>query len=366
MQPADWWDAAWKERRAVAVTDPGLTAPLADFTVPVRLSAAAPGRAFDYAKAKADGSDLRFVGADGAVLSHEIETWNPAGESLIWVRLPALAKAMGSDAVANLWVYFGNPDAPAVDAAQAGATWSAAHTGVWHFEGDGEDATQNAHHAENQGATFVEGKFGRGALFDETARHHMIVADVDRPKSIVGGADGATLSVWVNPTIPVVQATGSQSDNDDNGNIVFTIGGYKPDQHNSYTGFNISAQGRMITHVDPADKKPYKRLRSEPGVVPMGAWVWLTYVIDLPKAEVRFFKDGQQVAAISDGQPFTDVVYNTAPSVHVVIGTEEDYTKHFYDGIMDELRMEKGIRSPEWIAAQHRAMTVEGYVTLPQ
>lgn len=359
--PADWWDAAWKQRRKVVVKDALLEAPLTDFAVPVKLGAAVGG-AFDYAQVKPDGSDLRFVSSDGVVLSHEIEAWDPAGESLIWLRLPTLAKDAASDVVATVWLYFANPAAPVPDAALASGTWAMGHTGVWHFAGSGNDATPLAHHAMNEGATFVDGKFGQGAQFSEKALQYLVVSP-GKTKAIVSGAQGSTLSVWVNPTIPRVQATGSQGDNDDNGNVVFTIGGYNPDQHNSYTGFNISAEGRMITHVDPADTRPYRRIRSEPGVVTMNEWAWLNYVIDLPKGEVRFFKDGKLVAALSEG-PFTDVVYNAKPSAHAVIGTEEDYTKHFYDGIMDELRIEAVIRPPEWIAAQFRAMTVAGYVTI--
>jgi hypothetical protein len=45
----------------------------------------------------------------------------------------------------------------------------------------------------------------------------------------------------------------------------------------------------------------------------------------------------------------------------VVIGSEEDNISHWYTGSMDELRIEKGMRSPAWIGAQYRAMTAPGY-----
>ena len=63
--------------------------PLSDFPALVRLGTSISG--FDYADFKlTDGGDLRFLDADGNVLSHEIDTWNPGGMSLVWVRIPTL------------------------------------------------------------------------------------------------------------------------------------------------------------------------------------------------------------------------------------------------------------------------------------
>ena len=59
---------------------------LKHFPVLVRLSTAING--FDYADCGTDGAGLRFADADGNLLHHEIDTWNTAGESLVWVDLP--------------------------------------------------------------------------------------------------------------------------------------------------------------------------------------------------------------------------------------------------------------------------------------
>ena len=47
---------------------------------------------FDYADVLSAGKDVRFVTADGTVLPHELDTWNPAGESTFWVLLPKLER----------------------------------------------------------------------------------------------------------------------------------------------------------------------------------------------------------------------------------------------------------------------------------
>ena len=65
---------------------------LADFPVLVRLSSQTIV-GFDGAACEVDGSDLRFVNETGDVYyPHEIDTWDRDGESLVWVKLPQLAK----------------------------------------------------------------------------------------------------------------------------------------------------------------------------------------------------------------------------------------------------------------------------------
>jgi len=104
-------------------------------------------------------------------------------------------------------------------------------------------------------------------------------------------------------------------------------------------------------------------VRSEPGVVDVHEWAWLTYVVDLPVGEVRFYENGAAAGTVSEGA-FNASTYDPEASLQVVIGTEEDLTKHFWDGGLDELRIEKGTRSASWIAAQYRAMTAPDYVTV--
>ena len=64
-----------------------------DFPALVRLNEGVGG--FSYARVRdlAGGGDIRFTLNDRqTVLTHEIDKWNPNGESVIWVKLPKLAK----------------------------------------------------------------------------------------------------------------------------------------------------------------------------------------------------------------------------------------------------------------------------------
>ncbi|MFX0016634.1 MAG: DUF2341 domain-containing protein [Candidatus Hermodarchaeota archaeon] len=59
---------------------------------------------FNYSKAKPDGSDLRFYDPLNTPLSYWIESWNPAGKSIIWVKVPNVGTS-------TIHMYYGNPTA---------------------------------------------------------------------------------------------------------------------------------------------------------------------------------------------------------------------------------------------------------------
>jgi autotransporter-associated beta strand protein len=111
VSDATVWNAgtmsAWSHSTRIAF--PGYTASetLTNFPMLVRLdSTQVPG--FSYAQmAFSNGADLRFTDASGVELSYEIEQWNPAGTSLVWVKVPALSKG------GSIIAYWGNPQATA-------------------------------------------------------------------------------------------------------------------------------------------------------------------------------------------------------------------------------------------------------------
>ena len=114
--------------KSIDITFPGYTGAttLTDFPVLVRLS---PARnSFDYSTCAADGADLRFSDAAGNLIPHEIDTWNTAGESLVWVKVPSLTS---STKITAYYGYTGSGQLPVVTASDV---WSADYVGVWHMK----------------------------------------------------------------------------------------------------------------------------------------------------------------------------------------------------------------------------------------
>jgi hypothetical protein len=96
-----WWNSSWKLRRKIRFNNAGQAA-LAGFPVLVRLDSTR----VEYFRTQDLGQDIRFVDADDSTpLAHEIELWNEAGSSYVWVRVSQINGSSGSDFI---WMYYGN------------------------------------------------------------------------------------------------------------------------------------------------------------------------------------------------------------------------------------------------------------------
>lgn len=104
LAPADTIDAsAFSQSFGIRFQGYSGSTALTDFPVLVKLSEAT---GFQYAKAAAGGADLRFALADGTLLSHEIDTWDPSGVSTVWVKVPTL------DATTEIKAHYGCSGTP--------------------------------------------------------------------------------------------------------------------------------------------------------------------------------------------------------------------------------------------------------------
>jgi len=101
-----WWDGAWSHRVRLRFHAAERSDDLVDFPVVVLLHAD-----FDYATARTDGADLRFVDRGGQLLPHEIERWERNGNTLIWLSLPHVPAGSADD---YIFLYYGNPAPPGV------------------------------------------------------------------------------------------------------------------------------------------------------------------------------------------------------------------------------------------------------------
>jgi hypothetical protein len=330
---ATWWQPAWSRRRAVtlaAVADEELAG-----GVPVLVSLAAAD--IDHAAAAADGADVRFVDEQGQQLAHEIEAWDRSGESTAWVLLPRL----GAKTAARFWMYYGNPTAPARSAAERAATWQAAHAAVWHFAGDARDAT--AHHFDGQpnAGRFAPGWRGQAAVFDASKRDCVALA---MPGGIGAGASGITVSMWV-------KHEGEVHDGQD---IILGIGTTETTGHLSRVSIAVSPGLGLIGEANP-DEGAWDVTSSADRTLVNGQWQLLAAVIDVPAKTITLYKNGVPL-----GRPFkgrwTSAAYKNAPANRVTIGCEEDRSKSFFNGAIDELRVETVARSSAYLAAQARIL----------
>jgi hypothetical protein len=179
-------DREWSNRRKLAFDNSAQAENLVNFPVLVRLDSSR----IDYAKTQDAGQDIRFYDADNTtLLSHEIEKWNEAGSSYVWVKVPQIDAASTSD---HIYMYYGN--AKAADAQSGTTVWESNFRGVWHLGASASDSTANANNGTNVGAvTLAAGKSGDARSSDGATQYINMSGT-----SIAANLGAVTLSAWVN------------------------------------------------------------------------------------------------------------------------------------------------------------------------
>jgi hypothetical protein len=106
------------------------------------------------------------------------------------------------------------------------------------------------------------------------------------------------------------------------------------------------------------DETRWQVNESAAGTSPNGEWHYFTVVIDVAGKSITLYRDGVELGAPRAGV-WSAQAFPESPSNRVTIGCEEDKTKSYFNGVIDELRVEAVARNPGWIAAQARAVTGE-------
>lgn len=138
----------------ISFTNYNKTETLTNFPALVTLSNNVGGSGFDYSGfLSTNGYDLRFYGDAGftapgystAPLNYEIESWNTAGASFVWVQIPAFTNGTRVWAV---WGDSGNTTQPAYST--NGSAWGSEFKAVYHMDEANflaQDSTANRHNA---------------------------------------------------------------------------------------------------------------------------------------------------------------------------------------------------------------------------
>jgi len=192
---AAWWNKEWTQRNLFTLDTggdgAGLTGSAGSATVLVRLH---DGN-FAFTAAKEDGSDLRFIAADGkSELAYQIESYDPLlNEAFVWVKLP---EVKGGEKQA-ITLYYGNASAAA--AGKPGDAQDGDSVLVYHFGtrgGNPADATANGNNSTTP-ATIAEGSLIGNGLRLNGAAPLVIPAS---PSLEWQAGQSLTVSTWVKPT----------------------------------------------------------------------------------------------------------------------------------------------------------------------
>ena len=284
------------------------------------------------------GRDIAFVDERGHVIPHEIDTWNPNGMTLIWVRLPEMNN--GTKFTMCYRSPLVNPPADPGNVFEK-------YVGVWHMneKGDGivdvVDSTVNRLDGETHANSlaYSSGRIGYARRVAQQAGTsstygHILVRDKnDILRTGVGNV--FTYSCWsklADNAPGWAYLVSRKSEDASNGWGVQYHDGNVSDKLRAYGGSTVKNE-YVTFNVSGYSHK---------------TWAYWTFVFS--NQTFAAYLNGNKQSSVTLKHPVAND--DTAELDGIVIGGQQIGTGAL-NGWVDECRYSKGMRSPDWIKAEY-------------
>jgi len=300
------------------------------------------GQRIDYTEVRDPATDLRFhAPIEDIDLPFEIDQWNPAGESYVWVRVPRIAAGSKSD---SILMYFG-ADAGGVE--KRSEVWND-YDLVLHGKPQGtRDAFTSSAPPPMIGdvsaVTTIPGRVGSSFVFTGDGTDHSI----EFGGSLLDGWPTYTLEMWI-----YLDYTSSAG-----------FGNPGPEPQFFDKPGDALRLGRIFG-VDGIDFLFQAQLDTD--YVGTGAQYVSTFVRVQRWAHLLWTFDGSTQWLYRDGD-FSDVIGLGGPTTLIAGNSPVVFGGHngSINGMLDELRISRSYRGPDWVLAQYLAMS-DRFVTFPR
>ena len=329
---------------------------LTDFPVLVRLSKVRND--FKYAKCPNNGANLRFSDSEGNLLAHEIDTWNPAGESLVWVKVPTF------NASTVITAHY-DCDSP-VDALPAAQVWSNGFIGVWHLgqsarplvdsTGHGLDFTKSCTLSNKDEGYFdnriefaSSGIVGNSVAFDKgTAGDHaggLYAYDTEQTR--MDGFTTATLEFWSyeRDLIPT------------NSNGRYLISKYTGSTSFAYMVTEQAKDNRYASQLRRVNNTNFSVNPNSYGVRTLNKWMHNVYVYDSVNNHGYYYMNGVNR---TNGTYTPDQAVTTI-DIPLCLGNRDSNSQYAFPGSFDELRLSSVARSADWVKATYATVMDDNF-----
>ena len=341
------WLAGWRYRREITIDHTLIDGALVNFPILLYLGTSSGTGSTDvsaiFTELGANSLKIAATIDDGTTECYvEIETWdNGNNKAWLWVKVPAISNSVDT----ILYLYYDNTHDDNTD--KVGVVTSVPGQAVWdddfvivmHLKEAGsgaanefKDSTSNGHHASTVGGTpdQVDGKISKGQNFIDTHSDAIFLADhadFDLTTAI-------TIECWLN------------LDSNDNNNRGIATRLTSPGADAWTMGKFNDAAGNKVGFLINAGAAGDGILSSE--AAPTEEWHhWMgTYDTDVGADQAMLYKDG---TLDGQGPSVNNMVVNNQPIM--LSRWYSNVGGYYLDGSIDEFRMSKIARTPEWAKA---------------
>ncbi|MCW5977378.1 MAG: DUF2341 domain-containing protein [Bryobacteraceae bacterium] len=335
-----WYNGGWAYRKAIVIQGGKVSGgPHANFPVLVQLY----GDANLAASARNDGSDILFTLNDHATkLDHEIELFDRAsGKLTAWVRVPSLSGAANT----TLYMYYGNSGA--ANQQNPSGVWDANYVGVWHL-GNG-DSTAASFYKDSSGgnhgtmtdakgnATNTPAAAADGMAFAGDSDGRIRMATAAALNNLA--ANGMTVEIW------------AQADSRNRGYSWPRL----VDKNNETSGgwkLYRNGSGAFLFSSRWSDLDQWWQAGTLDKTTP--AYMAVAYDGSSGTNDPAMYKDGQRLTITSRSARPSGTL-NADASVPLAFANQANGNRAF-DGLLDEVRISKTIRSDGWIQTTYNAI----------
>ncbi len=306
--PQGWWDCDWTLRQRVVMPGLPLEGSIDDLPVPLPID-----------PQLRDDTSLRVVDDASSPVAFERD-----GE-ITWVRLELVEPR--TDVV--LWVYGGNLDAPPSETLPV---WDDDFAAVWHHS-DATDSTTTNDVIESN-VTYEPGRLSDAARFDGSASYEL--PPIEAMADLREG--GLSFETWV-----LADALPEG-------------GGYYQRLFDKTDNVNASRGWSVLLFGEP----PSSRLQVDIGFTSEAQWNtptfesgdWVRVAVTLaPGEQPRIWANDEElmvsVASAGMGEVLTDGALPGALGAHPIGPI------NFFQGLLDETRISRVVRSEDWIRATY-------------
>jgi hypothetical protein len=299
---------------------------------------------FDFTQARDSGQDIRFSKKDGSALPYEIERWDAANsQAEIWVKIDTV---YGNDSSHYFIMYWGASAGSASNSSGVFDTTNG-YRGVWHMADNSANATVRDATGVNNGIMKSDtselntstvstlGVVGDATVFHGRDNFQWVDLGADRP--FINGKREITISLWMNADVNTYASKDL---------FGFSKGGVLSSAQPESRASLALHYGNIFLQSRATDSDSSHDVTSTQTFIPQ-TWYHVVGVIKIPGDSIYLYVNGVQWLASSVA--YNAMATDAANSTHCSIGADVLGKDQYFNGKIDEARLEDKARSPDWI-----------------